>query len=240
VVADPTRRWRASSPEAPRTLRTTASRYRSRKVSRTAARRRCGHQLVREQRRVGPRRGVHGEILARERTASGPADDRRGSRSPIGSIDPTNTAHGAHARCARPPPSNRAHRGANPTPPAHPAVRFARLIQRPVRVLGGPIVRAAFGGNLSLPWLPHRVITHAMPRSPNRPTGRGASAQGTQSIPINAAASSIRVDIDGRYAIVPRRDERRGQCRIQPQESPILADDRSAGDSGRWSGSDGR
>jgi hypothetical protein len=28
-------------------------------------------------------------------------------------------------------------------------VRFARLI-RPVRVLGGPSVRAAFGGNLSL------------------------------------------------------------------------------------------
>jgi hypothetical protein len=27
-------------------------------------------------------------------------------------------------------------------------VRFARLIQRPVRVLGGPAVRAAFGDNL--------------------------------------------------------------------------------------------
>jgi hypothetical protein len=30
-------------------------------------------------------------------------------------------------------------------------VRFARLIQRRVRDLGEPAVRAAFGGNLSLP-----------------------------------------------------------------------------------------
>jgi hypothetical protein len=30
-------------------------------------------------------------------------------------------------------------------------VRFARLIDRRGRVLGGPSVRAAFGGNLSLP-----------------------------------------------------------------------------------------
>jgi hypothetical protein len=30
-------------------------------------------------------------------------------------------------------------------------VRFARLIHRPVRVLGGPAVRAACGGNPSLP-----------------------------------------------------------------------------------------
>jgi hypothetical protein len=30
--------------------------------------------------------------------------------------------------------------------------RFARLIQRPARVLGGPAVSAAFGGNLSLMW----------------------------------------------------------------------------------------
>jgi hypothetical protein len=37
-------------------------------------------------------------------------------------------------------------------------VRFARLIHRRVRVLGGPSVRAASGGNLSLPWLPHRVV----------------------------------------------------------------------------------
>jgi hypothetical protein len=36
-------------------------------------------------------------------------------------------------------------------------VRFARLIQRPVRVLGGPSARAAYGGNLSLSWLPRRV-----------------------------------------------------------------------------------
>jgi hypothetical protein len=32
-------------------------------------------------------------------------------------------------------------------------MRFARLIHRRVRVLGGPVVRAAFGGNPSLPWL---------------------------------------------------------------------------------------
>jgi hypothetical protein len=29
-------------------------------------------------------------------------------------------------------------------------VRFARLMHRPGRVLGGPAVRAAYGGNLSL------------------------------------------------------------------------------------------
>jgi hypothetical protein len=37
-------------------------------------------------------------------------------------------------------------------------VRFARLIHRRVRDLGGPAVRAAYGGNLSLPWLPPRVV----------------------------------------------------------------------------------
>jgi hypothetical protein len=37
-------------------------------------------------------------------------------------------------------------------------MRFARLIQRPVRVLGGPSARAACGGHLSLPWLPTRVV----------------------------------------------------------------------------------
>jgi hypothetical protein len=31
------------------------------------------------------------------------------------------------------------------------------LIQRRVRDLGGPTVRAAFGGNLSLSWLPRSV-----------------------------------------------------------------------------------
>jgi hypothetical protein len=39
-------------------------------------------------------------------------------------------------------------------------VRFARLIDRPVRVLGGPAVRAACGGNLSLPWLPLTVMPY--------------------------------------------------------------------------------
>jgi len=37
-------------------------------------------------------------------------------------------------------------------------VRFARLIQRPIRDLGGPTARAACGGNLSLSWLPPRVV----------------------------------------------------------------------------------
>jgi hypothetical protein len=37
-------------------------------------------------------------------------------------------------------------------------VRFARLINRRGRVLGGPLVRAAFGGNLSLPWLLLTVV----------------------------------------------------------------------------------
>jgi hypothetical protein len=37
-------------------------------------------------------------------------------------------------------------------------VRFARLIHRRGRVLGGPAVRAAFGGNLILPWLLRTVV----------------------------------------------------------------------------------
>ena len=40
-------------------------------------------------------------------------------------------------------------------------MRFARLIHRPGRVLGGPAVRAAFGGNLSRTCLPRRVVPHA-------------------------------------------------------------------------------
>jgi hypothetical protein len=39
-------------------------------------------------------------------------------------------------------------------------VRFARLIQRPVRVVGGPAVCAAGGGDLSLPWLPLTVLRY--------------------------------------------------------------------------------
>jgi hypothetical protein len=38
--------------------------------------------------------------------------------------------------------------------------RFARLIHRPGRVLGGPSARAACGGCLSLPWLPRRGVRH--------------------------------------------------------------------------------
>jgi hypothetical protein len=42
-------------------------------------------------------------------------------------------------------------------------VRFARLIQRPVRVLGGPTVRAAFGGILSMPCLLLSVVLRMAP-----------------------------------------------------------------------------
>jgi hypothetical protein len=41
-------------------------------------------------------------------------------------------------------------------------VRFARLTQRRVRDLGGPAVRAAFGGNLSLTLLPHSVVCRSL------------------------------------------------------------------------------
>jgi hypothetical protein len=37
-------------------------------------------------------------------------------------------------------------------------MRFARLTHRRGRDLGGPAVRAACGGNLSLPWWPRRVV----------------------------------------------------------------------------------
>jgi hypothetical protein len=37
-------------------------------------------------------------------------------------------------------------------------MRFAQLIHRPVRVLGGPTARAACGGSLSLTWLPRKVV----------------------------------------------------------------------------------
>jgi hypothetical protein len=40
------------------------------------------------------------------------------------------------------------------------AVRFARLTHRRVRVLGGPAVRAACGGNLACPALLRRVVRH--------------------------------------------------------------------------------
>jgi hypothetical protein len=39
-------------------------------------------------------------------------------------------------------------------------MRFARLIHRRGRVLGGPSVGAAYGGNLSLPWLPLMVVRY--------------------------------------------------------------------------------
>jgi hypothetical protein len=37
-------------------------------------------------------------------------------------------------------------------------MRFAQLIHRPVRILGGPSARAASGGNPSLTWLPRSVV----------------------------------------------------------------------------------
>jgi hypothetical protein len=37
-------------------------------------------------------------------------------------------------------------------------VRFARLIQQRGRVVGVPAVRAAYGGDLNLPWLPRTVV----------------------------------------------------------------------------------
>jgi hypothetical protein len=40
-------------------------------------------------------------------------------------------------------------------------VRFARLIHRPVRVLGGPAVRAARGGELRLTCVARDVIWNA-------------------------------------------------------------------------------
>jgi hypothetical protein len=50
------------------------------------------------------------------------------------------------------------------------AVRFARLMQRPGRDLGGPAARAAYGGNLSLTWLPPRVVRRVPDRpAPQRP-----------------------------------------------------------------------
>ena len=39
-------------------------------------------------------------------------------------------------------------------------VRFARSMQRRSRVLGGPSVRAAFGGDLKLAWWPRSVVRH--------------------------------------------------------------------------------
>ena len=40
------------------------------------------------------------------------------------------------------------------------AVRFARLIHRRGRDLGGPSARAAYGGSLSLTWLLLSVVWH--------------------------------------------------------------------------------
>jgi hypothetical protein len=44
------------------------------------------------------------------------------------------------------------------------AVRFARLLQRRGRVLGGPAARAASGGSLSLAWLPRSVEGRTRPQ----------------------------------------------------------------------------
>jgi hypothetical protein len=86
------------------------------------------------------------------------------------------------------------------------AVRFARLIHRRGRDLGGPSARAAFGGNLTLPWLPHRVIPHETVLL-RRSRRSHASAHGPQSVAVDAAPASVGVDIDRRCAIGARRSE---------------------------------
>jgi hypothetical protein len=84
-------------------------------------------------------------------------------------------------------------------------MRFARLIDRPVRVLGLPSARAAFGGNLSLLWLP-RIVVHARHRDPG-PLGAtaDASAHAEQYVPAHATAASVRVNADWRYAVGTHR-----------------------------------
>jgi hypothetical protein len=54
------------------------------------------------------------------------------------------------------------------------AVRFARLTHRRGRDLGGPTVRAAFGGSLNLTWLLLRVVAHERRRTARRSDPRGA------------------------------------------------------------------
>jgi hypothetical protein len=51
-------------------------------------------------------------------------------------------------------------------------VRFARLMHRRVRDLGGPTVRAAFGGNQSLAWLPRKVVRYERRAAARRRPGR--------------------------------------------------------------------
>ena len=46
-------------------------------------------------------------------------------------------------------------------------VRFARLIHRRVRVLGVPSARAAYVSNMSLTWLPRRVVPWGSASYPN-------------------------------------------------------------------------
>jgi hypothetical protein len=50
-------------------------------------------------------------------------------------------------------------------------VRFARLIHSGARVLGGPAVRAACGGDLILTWWPPRVVRHDQGRRDGGPIG---------------------------------------------------------------------
>src|SRR4029450_6986949 len=52
------------------------------------------------------------------------------------------------------------------------AVRFARLIHRRGRVLGGPAVRATPGGSLSLTWLPRTVVPNERRAATCSPPGR--------------------------------------------------------------------
>jgi hypothetical protein len=76
---------------------------------------------------------------------------------------PSPALHSAHPLVVRDYWSSTGPSGERP----HRKVRFARLIQRPVRVVGGPTVRAAFGGGPSLPCLPRTV--RSGPRKPFPP-----------------------------------------------------------------------
>jgi hypothetical protein len=121
------------------------------------------------------------------------------SSDPGPQATPDHDDHQGHAQSAQPPPPT-----STPRPPATPGhdhhvlpfhrlqavsiarrqkaayprrvVRFAQLIQRPVRVLGGPTVRAASGGNQSLPELLLRV----------------AGQEARRSIPLSDATSMAR------------------------------------------------
>jgi hypothetical protein len=69
-------------------------------------------------------------------------------------------------------------------------VRFARLMHRRVRAFGGPAVRAAFGGNLSLPWLLLRVVPKGSESSGSSQSAGGGLRDGPVIIARSAGATS--------------------------------------------------